>query len=418
MDAATIVELRVSNFKKIKFVRIRPDGEPLVVIGGDNGAGKSCVLDAIMATLGGKKACPEQPIREGEKGGWVEIDFGEFTGRRTFTPNGGEVTLTDKNTGARFPRPQDAFDALVGPISFDPLEFTREPAKQPAMLQALLGIDLEGLAGQRAELYARRRDVNRQADEAAKLATGYRRQVPDDTPAKPVSVAELIDMLNDTDAQNRAIQSEQIRRDRRSDQVPVLEDRIGDLKRQLADACAELGALRVEVERWEPLPEPVDREPLQARIKAAEPINAAIRRRQQAEEAETAAEVRGTEAAELTGQIEALDTQRVEAIAAAHLPVEGLDFDGASVTYLGVPFSQASSAEQLRVSVALAMAANPKLRIMLIRDGSLLDRSNLELLAEMAMKHEHQVWIERVGVGPETLVVMEDGAVRGAGVAP
>ena len=61
------------------------------------------------------------------------------------------------------------------------------------------------------------------------------------------------------------------------------------------------------------------------------------------------------------------------------------------------------------------MKANPELRVLLIKDGSLLDADNLALIAAMAETDDYQVWIERVETG-EGGVVMEDGIARGAGV--
>lgn len=408
---ATIVELRAENFKRLKLVRIRPGGEPLVVVGGDNGEGKSSVLDAIMAALGGKAACPAEPIRQGTKKSAIEIDLGQLVVRRTFTPAGGEVTVKTKE-GATLARPQDVLDALVGPISFDPLVFAREEGRRLAMLQQLLGIDLEALSKQRAELYARRRDVNREADRAAKVAEGLRRQVPEGTPAEAVSLTALIDELQDMETENRAIVSEANRRDRMAMRCQDIGVRIADLESRLATERESLAKLEAETAALEPLPNQFNPEPLRAQIAAAEPINAAVARRKQAEEAEAAADAQRAEAAKLTEQMTAMDAKRVEAIAAARLPVDGLDLDGDQVIFRGVPFSQASSAEQLRVSVALAIAANPKLRVMLIRDGSLLDAKNLALIAAMAEQAQAQVWIERVGVGEETTVVMQDGEAQ------
>jgi hypothetical protein len=87
----------------------------------------------------------------------------------------------------------------------------------------------------------------------------------------------------------------------------------------------------------------------------------------------------------------------------------GFGEDG--ITFNGLPFEQASSAEQLRVAVAMGLALNPTLRVLLIRDGSLLDAENLGMVAEMAAEADAQVWIERVGEGDECAVVIEDGHV-------
>ena len=50
-------------------------------------------------------------------------------------------------------------------------------------------------------------------------------------------------------------------------------------------------------------------------------------------------------------------------VEAADLPVEGITLEGGKVYYDGVPFNQASDAEQLRVSCAIAMRENAKLRV-------------------------------------------------------
>ncbi len=117
----------------------------------------------------------------------------------------------------------------------------------------------------------------------------------------------------------------------------------------------------------------------------------------------------------LTGELERLDRYKADELAKAKMPVEGLGFDLDGVTYNGVPFSQASGAEQLRVSVAMAMALNPDIRVIRISDGSLLDSTNMARLAEMAQEHDCQVWIERVDESGHVGFVIEDGSVVGGG---
>jgi hypothetical protein len=107
------------------------------------------------------------------------------------------------------------------------------------------------------------------------------------------------------------------------------------------------------------------------------------------------------------------DADRVQAIANAKMPVAGLGFGEGEVTFNELPFDQASNAEQIRVSVALAMASNPQIRVLRIKDGSLLDDKSLGLIAELADKHNFQVWIERVEQAGEVAVVMEDGSASG-----
>ena len=114
----------------------------------------------------------------------------------------------------------------------------------------------------------------------------------------------------------------------------------------------------------------------------------------------------------MTKQIADLDAKKKDALASAEFPVDGLGFNEHGVTFQDVPFEQASSAEQIRVSIAMAISGNPKLRVMRIMDGSLLDDENLGMIAASAAEHDMQVWVERVGTGAEIGVIIEDGAVQ------
>jgi hypothetical protein len=133
----------------------------------------------------------------------------------------------------------------------------------------------------------------------------------------------------------------------------------------------------------------------------------AQRRAQVAKElADKQAEYKG-----LTEELQEIEARRAQMMADAKFPVPELSFGDDGVLVKGVPFAQASAAEQLRVSVAMGMALNPKLKVLLVRDGSLLDAKSLQLLADMAEANESQVWLERVGDADAAAVVIEDGQV-------
>jgi hypothetical protein len=100
------------------------------------------------------------------------------------------------------------------------------------------------------------------------------------------------------------------------------------------------------------------------------------------------------ESADATAKIEAIDEEYQQALAAAKMPIEGLSFDENGVTYNGVPFEEASSAERLRVSCAIAMSGEHRLRVLLVRDGSLLDTESRKVLREIAEARGYQCWLE------------------------
>ncbi len=61
----------------------------------------------------------------------------------------------------------------------------------------------------------------------------------------------------------------------------------------------------------------------------------------------------------------------------------------------------------------MAMALNPKIRVIRITDGSLLDSENLALIEEMAGEHDFQIWIEKVDESGSVGITIEDGQVAG-----
>ena len=114
----------------------------------------------------------------------------------------------------------------------------------------------------------------------------------------------------------------------------------------------------------------------------------------------------------LSERIKACEGKRQEAIQAAKMPLEGLSFnDYGNIIFGGFPLDQASQAEQLRISMEIAMAAQPELRIIRISDGSLLDSESLEAIRTAAAAGDYQIWIESVDESGKVGVVIEDGEV-------
>jgi len=119
----------------------------------------------------------------------------------------------------------------------------------------------------------------------------------------------------------------------------------------------------------------------------------------------------------MTVELDSISLRKRDMLANAKYPIEGLAVsEDGTVMFDGVPFSQASHAQQIRTSVAIGLAMNPKLPVLLIRDGSLLDDKNLQVVREMADAANAQIWIERVGDRDACAIIIEDGHV--AGVEP
>lgn len=393
-----VIELTAENVKRLKAVRITPDGT-MQVVGGRNAQGKSSVLDAIWLAIGGGKATKStaKPIRDGETSARVTLDLGDLIVTRTWTATGTTLKVTSAD-GAAYSSPQRMLDALVGRMTFDPLEFTRLSAKDQR--DALLGlvdlkVDLNELDDRRAALYASRTAVGQEEKRLGEV------EVDPDLPESEVSMGDAVAALRA--AEEAVRHAEQVRAE-----VTRARARVEALRLELEGEQERLAAA---YDAEDNLPETPDPGALANRIDTLEAENAAIRaNNERRDRADEKAALRERYAA-YTRQIDAVDEEKRAALASAEFPVDGLGFDDTGVTYQGVPFSQASSAEQIRVSLAMAMAANPDLRVIRIMDGSLLDDDAMQAIREQVADNDFQLWIERVGDADEGAVVIEDGEV-------
>jgi hypothetical protein len=440
-----IINLQAENFRILKAIEISPEGN-VVTIGGKNGQGKSSVLDAIWVALAGRSKAPPTPIRNGEQKCTIRLDLGDIVVTRTLNapkeegkPYTDSVKVESADGSQRFNKPQIMLDELLGQIGFDPFAFVqKKPEDQAEMLLQLvpLPIDLEELARGDTADFANRRDINREA--AALDAQIAAIPVADDLPAAPIDRDAILSQLSSAADTNTAIERERIARGQREERIKTIRwdsetaaasavelraraaKLIEEAEGREADAqggIAEADRLQGEFDALPALDEPVDTGKLREELAAAESTNSKIA--EQARRAglieQRAAKVAAAQA--LTDMMDAREEDRRKALAAAKMPIEGLGFaindkGKPVVLFNGLPFGDASSAEQIRASTAIAMSANPDLRVLRIKDGSLLDDDAREILAQMAAAEDFQLWVEVVGTGGVGIVI-EDGSVKG-----
>lgn len=397
-----IVRLTAENFKRLRAVEITPDGD-VVVITGKNAAGKSSILDAIFATLAGRAATDglTRPVRDGEEHAIVDLDLGQIRVTRTWNADGKTTLRVTTADGAKYDRPQKMLDGLIGKLSFDPLDFANADRKtQVAMLAqvAEITIDPEEIDRERAALFEQRTVVGRDRDLLGGKVNAYPEPAAD-VPDDEIRTADLLAEFGEA----RRVHDDHAGAVRRH----------AEARRRVDIAREELAAAEAALKQT-PVPDASalpDLTAIEVRLAAVDEVNAAVRSKRERAELAARHEAKEQEYEGLTASIHALDERKAAAIRDAKMPVEGLGFDSDGVTYNGVPFTQASAAERLRVSLAVAMAANPEVRVIRITDGSLLDRDNMALIAEMATAHDYQVWLEVVGDDAEVGILIEDGGV-------
>lgn len=426
-----ILSLESENYKRLRAVRITPKGD-VIQITGANDNGKTSVLDSIFAALDRVRVEAPMPIRAGEKKARIRLALGngeaaELFVERRFTEKGDSLTVESPD-GASFKSPQKMLDAMLGALSFDPLEFARMKAREQydVLRQTVhLEVDIEKLEAQNKGDYDRRTEVGR--DLKVKRAAAEAIVLPE----APAAVDEraLLDKIEQAAQHNAAVQrmgtartaiEKRIAEARR--QVEEKREVADNLRRQAAAVDAEavtLGAVADELQRGldgtTAPPAPIDIAETRAQLERAQAANRQVEARRQAEAHQRAAfdevEALAMREQQYTDAIASRTQVKENAIRAAQMPVPDLGFGEGFVTYKGVPFVQASSAVKTRVSLMIAMAANPTIRVIRIQDGSLLDATSMEIVAEMARERDYQVWLERVDVSGKVGIYIEDGSV-------
>jgi ABC-type cobalamin/Fe3+-siderophores transport system ATPase subunit len=418
-----LIELTASNFKRLTAARIavNPESpEGTIVLTGENGAGKSSVIDAIVAALGGERAAPEKPVKTGTDKAKIVLKTEELIVTRTFTADGGGTLTVKDASGRNFSSPQNLLNNLASKIGFDPLEFSRMDAKKQS--ETLLkicpvDIDLVANAADQKKAYDERRDWGKSVKETeAQLAL-----VPDTAgaPDEEVSIFSLTQKL--AEIHNKAVQRDtkvQAIKSKRDAAEKAKKDReeylrkAGECGRDMALLTQQADEMEASLEKGESLFD--DAKAIEQQIANAEKNNALARTAKQRKEIEArlAAAKQQRDAAD--SRLTELQQERSGALLVASFPVDGLSLDeNGNVTLYGEPFSQASTSQQIKVGVALAAAANPALKLAFVRDGSLLDKASMKELAEMTAAHDMQVIIERVEDSSPSAIEIVDGVTVG-----
>lgn len=414
-----VVELHAENFKRIRAVDITPDGD-LVKVSGRNGQGKSSVLDAVWAAVANSSAAKQtpDPIRHGADTAEVRLDLGELVVTRTWTRGSdGHATTTrlkvETATGAKMRNAQTVLDTLMSRLTFDPLAFLamREPDQVAELLRILdLPQDPADIDQARTDAFEQRTIVNRDV----KRLTAQLDGIPED-PDAPLAEVTIADALADLETARQAVDAfttmerEATALSARLTQIAVQILALEEERQQVTD---QQYALMNRLDQAEPGLPDLDR--IQADITDLEHRNARARAAE-ARRAIVAEHITQAARAELLSRdIACLDETKRTLLAEAAMPLQGLEFaDDGGLTYGGVPLAQCAASERLRVAVAVAMAGNPRLRVIRVTDGSLLDTASMQALADLARTYGAQVWVEVVDETGQVGVVIEDGTVVG-----
>ncbi|NKG22240.1 AAA family ATPase [Paeniglutamicibacter terrestris] len=392
--AGTIESLEIVNFQRVSAVKIEPTNN-VIMLFGQNGEGKTSVLDAIETGFCKFNAkFIKRPIKDGSGRADIKIKLTDGTFlHQKFTPSGPTLAGTKPDGGKLGQRDLDQAMSMLG---VDASAFTTVGEKK--QLEILLSI--VKLPFVPAEL-----DAEIKALEAKRLLAGQQGKtigdfnVDNGLPTDEVS-------LNDLLGRHREAQEAVTQRSNMTRAVQHWKSETERLKHELADA--ERKAVEAE-KNLTALPLGEDPVWLQEQIDGAETSNAAIRSNNTAREQAERKAALLKEWNTFDSQIKAVQQRKADGLATAEMPVEGLSFDEDGVLYQGIPFSRASGAEQIIVSAAMIIATNPEVRTMVIRNGNVMDEASLQVLQSMCEDNEFQAFVEFVSDSEDHEFRLVDG---------
>lgn len=408
------ISLEIENVKRLSAFSVTFGKDNLVQIVGENGEGKTSALDSLWWALEGADHIQAEPIKKGADRARIRLDLGECVITRTFKAlddnpkkkytTGLTVTTAE---GAKWDSPQMVVDDLLGALSMDPIEFmAQKPEDQFATLSRFVpGFDFDAFAEAQQADYDMRTEAGRILKREQAAADSV--MVPAGTPDAKADEEALADEIEAAAAHNATLEKRTERREAVAAEMEALNVTIEKAQARLS----ELQALQMSAE---PLPEPIDVEKLRIEHRAIREANVYVERKHAKARHLEAAAAAKQRVDDLTEKMEAREAAKKDAIAAAEMPVPGIEFGEAEIRLNGEPFNQASDAEQLRISMAVAMKLKPKLRVLRVRQGDRLDGKSMRLVEDMARDEGFLVIMERVLPSPGVGMVVEivDGKVK------
>ena len=376
-----ILELRGENFKMIKAIVIRPDDD-LVLLTGKNAQGKSSAIDLIIAMLCKDRKWIPQPIRKGQTHADGRLDLGEFIVICKWTEKGKYLKVTSQE-GLVYPSPQAMLDDFVGKLGFDIGKFfNMEEKEQTEVLMDLAKLDFTEVDNKIERLVEERRIQG----QTVKLLSGQREVInPEVLPKELVSTSELNKELEDAMLTNNIYNN-------------VAEELEGH-KRTLVHLESQIKTLKEDMigeEKFLKENEHIDIKPIKVKLSGAEEANEIFRANERNKVADQKFKyelsVYEKQTAKITGLRESKDT----ALREAKFPLPELKVTTVGTFFKDIPIKQLSSSENMKVAMSIAMALNEKFKVILVKDASLLDKENLEIIRQMAKDNGYQVWLEKV----------------------
>lgn len=435
-DGLKLLNAEIKNFKNIDHKSVDFGGKSALIIGA-NRKGKSSLIQALMSPVN-SKMLPSKPIKEGEDTASIELVIGgSIAGNEVVyhidmyfseKDQKGRLVITDGD-GGKIPGGKSMVDSIVGNIGFDILEFidlgltkdgkVSKPGviSQIEVLKGFMPVEarkmLMALDNETKTVYDERSEINRDVkSNEAKLK---------DSDMDPAEIEKYSAKKDDADVKKRmndigeAIsQFDKITNGVASKKAEVekLFMEIEELSKLLETKKESLKTLDVDVtkgEKWLKDKVRPSMESLTVELEEIQKHNDIVKL--VAEREVFVKNVREfTEASEKkTKRLDTIKSEKAKIFTENPLPVKGLEFTEEEILYDGLPFNenQHPSSTIIGIGIKVAMAMNPNLKLLVIKDGSLLDKKTLNFILKIVEKEDYQLFIEMVDFEGEKDLTVE-----------
>lgn len=414
--SVSISKFEIENVKRVKVVKVKPDATGLTILGGDNGQGKTSVLDAIAYALGGEKYRPSKFSREGSVNpGTIKIVMS----------NGLVVERKGKNAALKVTDPsgqkagQTLLDSFVSTLALDLPKFLEASSKDKAnTLLKIIGVgdQLAAMDMKEKELFSERTVTGRTADTKAKFAENQ--PYYPDAPKELISASELIQKQQDILARNAQRQQWQRDHDALLDKSMRIDEQIEQLQQRILSLKNEKQTVMEQIRAGEKTPAEMKMEStaeLEQNLAQIDEINRKVRANLDKERAEEDAKGYREAYDQLTVKINEIREARKKLLDGADLPLPGLSIEDGELIYQGQRWDNMSGSQRLIVSTAIVRKLNPECGFVLMDKLEQMDLHTLKEFGAWLEQEGLQVIATRVSTGDECSIVIEDGTGISAG---
>lgn len=449
-----ITAVKIENVKRIIAASMELDGGCLIPISGRNGAGKSAMLEAIWSLITGN--IPPGMVNIGSNGASLSARIGDYTVERTITVEDKTKKLVVTSTTDMVKnKPQTFLDTLTNWACLDPSWFLKQDNKKESLLK-ILGINLSEIDKRLNDMEEERRLTGQLVKSIGRIETiDYDPEYP-----SPVDIAteqkEALKWNNDQDllqhnldSQNDRIQefvqslsiNQKIIESAKNEKAklpPVLqlkntkeiENKIKKLQEELEIALnynsiqmknemnSKLISAKIEThvkereqivedyrcaeEHLETMPKPEIKRDLNLFDRR---IETATKNQTLKKESERMVSKREQKKClqikydQISQDIKITRNERLNKLKSAGLPPNIIITQTGLEVNMGTEqraIESLSFSESLIIALDICVAANPKLRVILLKNGSEFDKESLSYVEDFAKANNFQIFIEIV----------------------